>query len=133
MGASVVKAFHDAMKTMDMAAILTILADDLIVVEPASLPYGGTTSTRKEFFDKVFSYTNERASFRVDASEVFGDGNRLAGHFTARFTAHRSGETFVLNQTELYDVTAGVISKVEVFQYNTNELIEFLDRNQPVT
>jgi hypothetical protein len=26
--------------------------------------------------------------------EVFGDGDRLAGHFTMTLTAHGSGETF---------------------------------------
>jgi len=54
------------------------------------------------------------------SSEVFGDGDRLAGHFTATFTAHGSGETFLLDQTELYEVTDGAISKVEVFQRDTS-------------
>ena len=62
---------------------------------------------------------------------MFGDGDRLAGHFTATFTAHGSGETFLLDQTELYEVTDGAISKVEVFQRDTPGLIEFFARNGP--
>jgi hypothetical protein len=95
------------------------------------LPYGGTTTSRDEFFEKVNAYTNQRASFRLETTEVFGDGDRLAGHFTATFTAHGSGETFLLDQAELYEVTGGAISKVEVFQRDTPSLIEFFDRNQP--
>ena len=78
-------------------------------------------------------YTSQRASFRVETSEVFGDGDRLAGHFTATFTAHGSGETAVLDQTEVYEVTDRVISKVEVFQHDTPALIEFFDRNGPTS
>ena len=64
---------------------------------------------------------------------MFGDGERLAGHFTATWTAHDSGETFVLSQAELYEVTNGAISKIEVFQDDTPGLIEFLARNGPAS
>lgn len=131
--ASVVQAFHDAMKSMDPVALVASLAEDLVVVEPPSLPYGGTTKSRDEFFERVVGYTDARASFRFETSEVFGDGDRLAGHFTAAFTAHGSGETFLLDQTELYEVANGVITRVEVFQHDTTGLIEFLDRNGPST
>ena len=133
MCASVVQAFHDAMRSMDQAALVASLSKDLVVVEPSSLPYGGTTKSRDEFFGKVVGYTDQRASFRIETSEVFGDGDRLAGHFTATFTAHSSGETFLLDQTELYEAANGVITKVEVFQHDTPALIEFLDRNRPAS
>jgi ketosteroid isomerase-like protein len=100
MSASVVKAFHDAMKSMDTAALVASLADDLVVVEPPSLPYGGTTTSRDDFFGKVVGYTELRASFRVETAEVFGDGPRLAGHFTATFTADGSRETILLSPLE---------------------------------
>jgi len=131
--ASVIQAFYDAMRSMDPAALAASFSDDVVVVEPPSLPYGGTTTSRDAFFEKVFGYTSQRASFRVETSEVFGDGDRLAGHFTATFTAHGSGETAVLDQTEVYEVTDRVISKVEVFQHDTPALIEFFDRNGPTS
>lgn len=133
MSASVVKASYDAMRSMDPAALATSFSDDVIVVEPPSLPYGGTTTSLDAFFETVLGYTTQRASFRIETSEVFGDGDRLAGHFTATFTANGSGETIVMDQTELYQVTDGVISKVEVFQHNTPALIEFFDRNGPAS
>jgi hypothetical protein len=102
-----------------------------VVVEPPALPYGGTTTSRDEFFGKVLGYTEPRASFRIETSEVFGSGARVAGHFTATFTAHGSGETFLLDQAELYEVADGVITKVEVFQRDTPGLIAFLERNGP--
>jgi hypothetical protein len=64
---------------------------------------------------------------------VFGDGDRLAGHFTATWTAHGSGETFLLNQAELYEVANGAISRVEVFQDDTPGLIELFARNAPAS
>lgn len=133
MSASVVQAFYDAMRSIDPAALAASFSEDVVVIEPAALPYGGTTTSRDEFFAKVLGYTSQRASFRVETSEVFGDGDRLAGHFTATFTAHSTGETVILSQTEVYEVTDGVISKVEVFQHNTQELIEFFDRNGPTS
>jgi ketosteroid isomerase-like protein len=131
--ASVVQAFYDAMRSMDPAALAASFTDGVVIVEPPSLPYGGTTTSRDAFFETVLGYTNQRASFRLETSEVLGDGDRLAGHFTATFTAHGSGETFVLNQTELYEVTDGAISKVEVFQHDTPALIEFFARNDPAS
>ena len=133
MSASVVKAFHDAMKSMDPAALVAALADDLIVVEPPSLPYGGTTTSRDEFFGKVVGYTDPRASFRVETAEVFGDGERLAGYFTATFTAHGSGETILFDQAEIYEVSNGLITKVEVFQRDTPALVDFFSRNGPAS
>ena len=67
------------------------------------------------------------------SSEVFGDGDRLTGHITATFTAHGSGETFLLNQIELYEVRDGAISKIEVFQHDTPALIDFFDKNGPAS
>lgn len=133
MSASVVQAFYDAMRSMDPAALAASFSADLVVIEPPSLPYGGTTTSRDAFFEKVLGYTSQRASFRVETSEVFGDGDRLAGHFTATFTANGSGETVVLNQTEIYEVTDGVITKVEVFHHDTHALIEFFKRNGPAS
>ena len=133
MSASVIQSFYDAMRSMDPAALAASFSEDLVVVEPPSLPYGGTTTSRHAFFEKVLGYTSQRASFRVETSEVFGDGSRLAGHFTATFTANGSGETVVLNQTEVYEVTEGVISRVEVFQHDTPALIDFFRRNDPAS
>jgi hypothetical protein len=117
---------------MDAAALVASLADDLVVVEPPSLPYGGRTTSRAEFFGKVVGYTGQRAAFRLETSEVFGDGDRLAGHFTATFTAHGSGEILLLDQVEMYEVSNGLITKVEVFQRDTPAVVDFFRRNGPV-
>ena len=69
MSASVVPACYDAMKSMDPAAPVASLSEDLVVVEVPSLPYGGTTKSRGEFFGKVVGYTDQRASFRIESSE----------------------------------------------------------------
>jgi SnoaL-like protein len=131
MSASVIQFFYDAMRSMEPAALAASFRDNVVVIEPPPLPYGGTTTSRDEFFEKVLGYTDQRSTFRLVSSEVFGDGDRLAGHFTATFTAHGSGESFLLDQTELYEVTDGAISKVEVFQRDTPGLIEFFARNGP--
>jgi hypothetical protein len=49
--------------------------------------------------------------------------------------AHRVwvAAAFLLDQAELYEVTGGEISKVEVFQRDTPGLIEFFNRNQPAS
>jgi ketosteroid isomerase-like protein len=133
MSASVVQAFHDAMRSQEQAALDATLSADIVIVQPAALPYGGTTTSRNEFYERVYGYGSRRASFQLQTSEVFGDGDRLAGRFTATWTAHGSGETFLLNQAELYEVTDGVISKVEVFQDDTPGLIEFFARNAPTS
>ena len=131
MSASVVRAFHDAMRSTDQAGIDATLSEDVVIVQPRALPYGGTTTSRAEFYERVFGYGNERATFRLRTSEVFGDGDRLAGHFTATWTGRGSGETFLLSQAELYEVTDGVITRVEVFQDDTAGLTEFFARNAP--
>jgi ketosteroid isomerase-like protein len=133
MSASVVQAFHDAMRSQDQAALDATLSGDIVIVQPPALPYGGTTTSRTEFYERAYGYGAQRASFRLQTSEVFGDGGRLAGRFTATWTAHGSGETFLLNQAEIYEVTDGAISKVEVFQDDTPGLIEFFARNTPAS
>ena len=76
MSASVVQAFYDAMRSMAPAALAASFTNDVIIVEPPSLPYGGTTTSRDAFFETVLGYTNQRASFRIETSEVLGDGGR---------------------------------------------------------
>ncbi len=117
MSVSVPQAFYDTMKSMDPAELVESLSDDVVIVGPSSFIYGGTTTTHDAFFEKVLACTNRRAPFRIETSEVFGDGERLAGHFTATFAAHGSRETFLL-KAELYAVTNGAISKEEVFQHD---------------
>jgi ketosteroid isomerase-like protein len=46
------------MRSMELAALAASFADDVIVVEPPSLPYGGTTTSRDAFFETVLGYTN---------------------------------------------------------------------------
>jgi ketosteroid isomerase-like protein len=133
MSASVIQSFYDAMRSMDPAALAASLCDDVVVVEPPSLPYGGTTTSREEFFRKVVGYTDQRSVFRLVSSEVFGDGGRLTGHIVATFTAHGSAETFLLDQIELYEVRGGAISRIEVFQHDTPALISFFDKNGPTS
>ena len=134
MSVSVVRSFYDAMRSMDPAALAAALSDDVVIVEPPSLPYGGTTTSRDEFFAKVLGYTSQRASFQVNTSQVFGgDGARAAGQFTATFTAHGSGETVVMDQSEVYEVKDGAISRVQVYQADTQALIDFFSRNAPVS
>jgi hypothetical protein len=129
MSAVVVEALYDAIRSMDQASIAASFSDDLVVIEPPSLPFGGATSGRDEFLEKIVGYILDRASMQLETSEVFGDGQRVVGHFTAKLTAHGSGETFLLNQIELYEVTDSVISRAEIFQYDTPGVIEFFDRN----
>ena len=133
MSASVVKASFDALTSTDPAALGATLSDEIVVVEPSSLPYGGTTPSCDASFEKVLANVNQRAWFRLDTAEVFGDGDRLAGHSTGTLTVHGSREPFFLNQAGLYDVTHGAISKVEVFQHDAPGLIEFFDRNRPAS
>ena len=76
MSASVIQAFYDAMRSMDPAALAASFTDDVVIAEPPSLPYGGTTTSRAAFFETVNGYTSQRASFRLETSEVLGDGER---------------------------------------------------------
>jgi ketosteroid isomerase-like protein len=133
MSASTIKVLYDAMGSVDLEAMTGAFSADVVAVEPSSLPYGGTTTSRDALFEKVFGYLLQRASFQLESSEVFGDGDRLAGHFTATLTAHGSGESMAMSQTELYEVTDGVISRVEVFQSEVPALNEFFTRNKPTS
>lgn len=133
MSAAPVQALYDAMKSMDMDAVAAAFSDDVVAIEPSSLPYGGTTTSREALFENVFAYLLQRGEFRLETSEVFGDGDRVAGHFKATLTAHGSGESVSVDQTELYEVTNGVISRVEVFQRDTPVLIDFFERNGPAS
>ena len=131
MSASVIQSMYAAMKSVDLPALSAAFSEDVVAIEPAGLAYGGTRTSRNALFEDVFGYLLQRVSFKLESSEVFGSGDRLAGHFTATLTGLSSGETISLDQVELYEVANGVIIKVEVFQNNTPELIAFFDRNGP--
>jgi uncharacterized protein len=133
MSASVIQRFYDAMRSMDPVELAASFADDVVIEEPRSLPFGGTTTSRDEFYKKVVGYYAEWATFQIQTSEVLGDGDRLAGHFTATYTAHATGDTVSAHYAELYEVRDGAISRVTTFVHDLPELIDFFARNEPTS
>ncbi|MFF3114542.1 nuclear transport factor 2 family protein [Kitasatospora sp. NPDC057904] len=131
MSASVIQFFYEAMKSQDPAALAASLADDVVITEPSALPYGGTTTSRDEFFQKVPGWLNQFSTWQFVEGEIFGDGERLAGLWSAVFTAHASGETIRYQQFERYEVRGHAISKVDVYQSDTQGLIDFFKKNGP--
>jgi hypothetical protein len=82
---------------------------------------------------RLASLMQFRPRIRIETPEVLGDGDRLAGHFTATLLAHGSGDTHLSNQARAVRGDGRRDQEAEVFQHHTPGPIEFFDRNGPTS
>ena len=125
---SPVERLYAAFATGDMETVMAVLAPDVVISEPASLPYGGTYESAEAFLESVVGWMMGVAELTIGETEVVGEGARVAGRFSATLRSRASGEEFALEMVELYDIADGRITRIDVYPKDTQALAEFYAR-----
>ena len=120
--------FPDAMAAPETAREWSqVFADDVVLIEPASLPHGGRHEGL-EAFDAVQAGMRALWEQRIEAAEYWPCGpDRVALRIVIRWTAHATGRSVVLPMIDLMTFRHGHIAEIEVFLHDTAALLETLE------
>ena len=129
--AAVVKEFLAAIASADLQAASALIDPDVVVIEPASLPYGGIYRGAEAFFGTLTKAIFEAMELSFGDVVVFDGGDTVAARIDLTFTARGTRQTLAMPVVEAYDVRAGKISKIEVFPHDTAALTQFWESNTP--
>lgn len=127
--AAVVKEFLAAIASADLQAATALIDSDVVVIEPASLPYGGVYRGAEAFFGTLTKAIFEAMELSFGDVIVFDGGSTVAARIDLTFTARGTGRALSMPVTEVYEVRAGKISKIEVFPHDTGALTHFWEAN----
>lgn len=126
--AAVVRGLYDALSRGDVAGVLARLHPEVIVDEPARLPYGGVHQGREEFVRSVLGVMTGCADVAITAAEVFEGAGGVVGTLTGTLTAHLTGEEFPLTMVEIHQVEGATVRRIDVYTKNPDELAAFYAR-----
>ncbi|GAA1631687.1 nuclear transport factor 2 family protein [Actinoplanes couchii] len=127
--ADVVRALYDALGRGDVPGLLARLDPDVIVDEPARLPYGGVHRGRDVFVQSILGAMMGYAEVAITAAEVYEGPAGVVGTLTGELVAHTTGERFPLVMVEIHRVAGGVVREIDVYTKNPDELAAFYARS----
>ncbi|MET9170423.1 nuclear transport factor 2 family protein [Streptomyces misionensis] len=131
--AQVVRGLYDALGKGDVPGVLAKLAPDVIIDEPARLPYGGVHQGREVFVQSILGAMMGYADVAITDAEVFEGPAGVIGRLTGTLTAHTTGEEFPLTMVEIHQVEDGAVRKIDVYTKNPHELAAFYARAEAGT
>ena len=126
--AQVVRGLYDALGKGDVPGVLAKLDPEVIVDEPAQLPYGGVHRGREVFVQSILGAMMSYADVAITDAEVFEGPAGVVGTLTGTLTAHSTGEEFPLTMVEIHQVEDGTVRKIDVYTKNPHELAAFYAR-----
>ncbi|MFJ8158655.1 nuclear transport factor 2 family protein [Streptomyces sp. NPDC094468] len=129
--ADVVTGLYAALGRGDVVGVLAHLAPEVVVDEPAPLPWGGVHQGSEVFVGSVLGAMMSYAAVAVTEAEVFEGPTGVVGVLTGTLTAHTTGEAFPLTMVERHEVADGLVRRIDVYTKNPQELAAFFARSEP--
>ncbi|MBM2620923.1 nuclear transport factor 2 family protein [Actinoplanes sp. LDG1-06] len=130
----VLRSLYEALSKGDVAGVLARLDPDVVVDEPAELPYGGVNRGRDVFLQSVLGVMMSHAAVALAGFTVYdgGDGKAI-GVLEGTLTAHATGEQFPLTMVEVHEIAGEVSRRIDVYLKNPADLAAFYARSAPAS
>jgi uncharacterized protein len=103
-----------------------LLAPDLRIQQPASLPHGGWHHGPNGM-DAMGAAFAEHWDRTIGPAEIHGDGDTAVQVTTQTWTAKATGRSATVDVVELFRCEDGRIAEIRVFQQDTHVLLATLD------
>lgn len=110
----------------DGAGAAALLADDIRIEQPASLPHGGWWSGRSGMADMGAAFAKHWTRTIADP-RISGDDGTVTQVTTQTWTSVATGDSATVDVVELFTVTGGLVSQIRVFQQDTAALLRTLE------
>ncbi|TGD73309.1 nuclear transport factor 2 family protein [Mangrovimicrobium sediminis] len=126
-GKAVVQGLINSVLAGDLEGMFSHLAEDLVVDEPLSLAIGGVHRGKQEFLKGVIEGITAKADMRIHDYRVISESDQVVVNMTLEFIGHSNGATLEMPYVELYTVSDGLISRIDVYPKDTKALCAFWD------
>jgi len=106
----------------DWATVASLCADDLVIHEPMSLPFGGAYRGRdalRRLFTVVMDYWDDP---QVTVNAVVGDDTHAAVLLTFTMTSKLTGRTFTQSVAETARSEDGLVTEMRIHYFDTTEV-----------
>jgi hypothetical protein len=121
----VVRRFEDAFVRGDLDEVLSLLTEDVVVHEAASLPYAGEHRGHDGFlrladaFNRVWEMTSE-----LDLTFLDTGTDRVVVLVAYDVVARATGRPFRLDHVEIYTVRDGRIADLDIYYKDTAAMVD---------
>ena len=122
-----VRAGYAALRRGDLPGLLAVIAEDVAIDRPA-LHCWGAQQRGRAYFAQVIGRMVACADFAVTQEQVVAMPGGAAGTLAYTLTARRTGETLQVRIVELFAVTAGLITRIDVYDKDPAAVGAFLLR-----
>lgn len=110
----VVERFTAALAAADLDSCLSLVSEQLVFSEAESLPFGGDHVGRQGFLDLLADVSRDYR-VRLEKPIVAEAGDRVLVRVRGTIAARQTGRQLSLEALDLYEVQAGLITRVDVF------------------
>jgi hypothetical protein len=113
------QALYDAVSAGDLDGVLNRLADDVVIREPAFLPYGGEYRGKELFGELVGKIAKTYDMTQIRADYLVADGERVIG--LLRMPDLATGEDVLVAEESV--IRDGKVVQMTVFVHDAQSLI----------
>lgn len=110
-----VRRFYDLLSAGDLDAATELLDDELVIHEPAGLPYGGEYHGPGGFQDIMGRINGQFQPEMVGPVTCLDSGNPVVVRLVGRFTSRATGRSVEMDVVELFTVRQGRIVILDVY------------------
>jgi uncharacterized protein len=111
---TIIRNVYDRVAAGDFPGLLDLMADDLVVTQAASLPFGGTWRGKQGFTDMAERILGTWPGFAVEPMAFLSDG-----HERVVVWARLSGQGLAMQMMEMWVVRDSLVRACQPFYFDT--------------
>jgi ketosteroid isomerase-like protein len=108
----IVQTIYDGFSRNDLDAILALCAPNVVVIQDAALPWGGTFHGPSGVIDFVTKLITTIDS-TIEAEQLFQAGDRVVEYGRTSGTVRANGTTFDISECHLWTIRHGFVHQAE--------------------
>lgn len=118
-----VRRLYAAIAEGDPAAAMALFHEEMVLIEPESLPYGGTYKGLGEIGAAIGAVAKYVDLAGLDVGRVLADDDTAVAYITGTWR-HDDGRTQKISLRECYEFLGDKIVEMRVFYWDTTELVQ---------
>lgn len=122
MSVALIRRLYDRAHVGDWDGVETMLSDDLVIHEAASLPFGGEYRGRdalRRLYGIVMGYWDKP---NVEIYSIVGDDTHVVALMNFTMTSKITGNSFTQKMAEVSTVENGLVTEMRIHYYDTAQV-----------
>jgi uncharacterized protein len=111
---AVMRTVYERVAAGNIPGVLALMADDVVVTQAASLPFGGTWRGRQGFIDMATRIVGAWPGFAVEPLAFLSDGRERVVVW-----ARLKGQGLDMEMMEMWVVRSGLVTACQPFYFDT--------------